>query len=108
MNNFDNYFESFFYNSKQNAALIIDFDGTVTAINPAFIRIFGYSEKDLVGKKATVLFTKAGAFGIVNLFNQPEVKKINAANIKANSENQSSTLNKDDRSETVKKVAKIA
>ena len=59
MNNFDNYFESFFYNSKQNAALIIDFDGTVTAINPAFIRIFGYSEKDLVGKKATVLFTKA-------------------------------------------------
>jgi PAS domain S-box-containing protein len=59
MNNFDNYFESFFYNSKQNAALIIDFEGIVTAINPAFMRIFGYSEKDLVGKNASVLFTKA-------------------------------------------------
>ena len=59
-------------------------------------------------QEVSVLFTKAGAFGIVNLFNQPEVKKINAANIKANRENHSSTLSKDDRSETVKKAAKIA
>jgi PAS domain S-box-containing protein len=59
MNTFDNYFESFFYNSKQNAALIIGFDEVVTAINPAFTKIFGYSEEDLVGKKVAVLFTKA-------------------------------------------------
>lgn len=59
MNTFDNYFESFFYNSKQNAALIINLDGIVTAINPAFTTIFGYSQKELVGKNASVLFTKA-------------------------------------------------
>lgn len=58
MNTFDNYFESFFYNSKQNAALIIDFDGIVNAINPAFIKIFGYSEIDLIGKNWSILFTK--------------------------------------------------
>jgi len=27
-------------------------------------------------QEVSVLFTKAGAFGIVNLFNQPEVKRL--------------------------------
>jgi PAS domain S-box-containing protein len=59
MYSFDNHFESLFYNAKQNAVLIIDTDGTVAAINPAFIEIFGYSENDLVGKNASILFTQA-------------------------------------------------
>ena len=59
MSTFDNFFESFFYKSKQNAALIIDLEGKVIAINPAFVENFGYSEKDLIGKSASVLFTKS-------------------------------------------------
>jgi len=59
MNTFDNQFESLFYRSKQNALLIIDINGIVNAINPAFIHTFGYSEMDLVGKNANILFTKA-------------------------------------------------
>lgn len=54
-----NYFESLFKNAKQNAVLIITTDGTVTAINPAFSKNFGYSEDDLVGKNASILFTLA-------------------------------------------------
>lgn len=59
MNTFDNHFESIFNQSKQNAVLIMDIHGVITAINPAFIETFGYSEGDLIGKNANTLFTKA-------------------------------------------------
>jgi len=57
MQSFDNFFESLFYKARQNAVLIIDENGIVTAINPAFKEYFGYSENDLVGNHANILFT---------------------------------------------------
>jgi PAS domain S-box-containing protein len=52
-----NYFEMFFNNSVQNNVLIMDVDGTILTINPAFTKCFGYAPKDIIGKKAAVLFT---------------------------------------------------
>ncbi len=52
------YFETLFNNAKQNAVLIMDTDGTVTSINTAFTRCFGYKEKDILEKNASVLFTE--------------------------------------------------
>lgn len=57
MESFRNFFESLFYNAKQNAVLITDDAGIVTAINSAFRESFGYSENDLLGNHANVLFT---------------------------------------------------
>jgi len=53
-----NYFDALFYNAKQNSVLIIDAEGTVISVNPAFSNCFGYSEKDILGKNASILFTK--------------------------------------------------
>lgn len=58
MGSFDNFFESLFYNARQNAVMITDEDGIVTAINPAFKECFGYSEMDLIGNHANILFTQ--------------------------------------------------
>ena len=57
MRSFDNFFESLFYNARQNAVMITDEEGIVTAINPAFKESFGYSEMDLIGNHANILFT---------------------------------------------------
>lgn len=57
MGSFDNFFESLFYNARQNAVMITNEDGIVTAINPAFKECFGYSENDLIGNPANILFT---------------------------------------------------
>ena len=51
------FFEGLFYNAKQNAVLITDEDGIVISLNPAFQKSFGYSESDLIGNHANVLFT---------------------------------------------------
>lgn len=57
MESFENFFESLFYNARQNAVIITDENGIVTAINPAFKESFGYSEMDLLGNHANILFT---------------------------------------------------
>jgi PAS domain S-box-containing protein len=53
-----NYFDALFYNAKQNSVLVMDAEGTVLSINPSFIKCFGYSEKDILGKNGSMLFTK--------------------------------------------------
>lgn len=57
MQSFDMFFESLFYKARQNAVMITDENGIVTAINPAFKNYFGYSESDLVGNHGNILFT---------------------------------------------------
>ena len=52
------FFNAFFNNSKENCVLILDTDGIVLSISPSFSKCFGYSEKDLVGKSAVILFTE--------------------------------------------------
>ena len=52
------FFNAIFNNSKENCVLILDTNGIVLSINPAFCNCFGYSEKDLVGKSARILFTE--------------------------------------------------
>ncbi len=51
------YFDALFKNAKQNAIVILDTNGVVIAINPAFTKSFGYEEKDIVGKSGVILFT---------------------------------------------------
>ena len=74
----DKFFESLYYNAKQNAVMIIDEKGIVRDINPAFKEAFGYSESDLVGNHASVLFTsedqKNGLFEkeLLQVFNESQ------------------------------------
>lgn len=58
MNSEISFFNALFNNSKENCVLILDTNGIVLSINPAFCHCFGYSEKDLVGKSANLLFTE--------------------------------------------------
>ena len=53
-----NYFDALFNNAKQNAILLMNYEGIITAINSAFTSSFGYQESDLVGKNASLLFTE--------------------------------------------------
>ena len=53
-----NYFEALFNGARQNAVLLMDKEGIVTAISPAFTLCFGYKESDITGKNASVLFTE--------------------------------------------------
>lgn len=46
-----------FKNAKQNCILILNTEGTILALNAAFTHHFGYTKKDILGKKITVLFT---------------------------------------------------
>ena len=62
-------------------------------------------------QEVSALFIKAGAFGIVNLFNQPEIKKdpgIVRAKAIHNSQSSLLPLDKDDSNESLKKVPKFA
>lgn len=52
-----NYFEALYNNARQNAIVLMDKEGIITAINPAFTNSFGYKENDLIGKNNSVLFT---------------------------------------------------
>jgi PAS domain S-box-containing protein len=52
------YFEDLFDHARQNAIILMDARGMVTAINNAFSHWFGYKEKDIVGKQAVILFTE--------------------------------------------------
>lgn len=52
------YFQTLFDNAVQNAILLMDKEGTIITINPAFTKNFGYEPKDIVGESAAILFTK--------------------------------------------------
>jgi PAS domain S-box-containing protein len=53
-----NYLHALFANTKQNAVLLMDREGTITAINEAFSNHFGYAWGDIVNKKINILFTE--------------------------------------------------
>lgn len=46
-----------FNNTEQNNILLINVNGHILAINPAFTGCFGYKPDDIVGKHVSVLFT---------------------------------------------------
>ena len=52
-----NYFESLFNNSQQNCVLLMDIEGKIIRINPAFTNSFGYTQEDLCGINAGILYT---------------------------------------------------
>lgn len=52
------YLTALFKNAKQNAALLMQPDGTISLINKAFCDNFGYDEEDLVGKNSAFLYTE--------------------------------------------------
>lgn len=51
------FLDALFKNAHQNAVLLIQTDGRISAINKAFTENFGWEEKDLVGKNGAILFT---------------------------------------------------
>ncbi len=53
-----NYFEALFSKTEENNILLMDTEGTIIMANDAFTRCFGYEPRDIVGKKASVLFTE--------------------------------------------------
>ncbi len=52
------FFESLFDRAKQNCVLVMDANGIIMAISPSFEFTFGYTEADIIGKNAAILFTK--------------------------------------------------
>jgi PAS domain S-box-containing protein len=52
------FFETLFNHAKENTVLIMDGNGIISAINKAFTLCFGYSEKDILGKHLSILFTE--------------------------------------------------
>lgn len=50
-------FTDVFNNTVQNNILLIDVNGIVLAVNPAFTNCFGYLPADIIGKNVSVLFT---------------------------------------------------
>lgn len=57
-NFFADYFEALFDKAHENCVLLFDELGIVLKINEAFIKCFGYSETDIIGKSAGILFTQ--------------------------------------------------
>lgn len=51
------FYSSVFANSKQNAMIVMDTEGYILQSNKAFEDHFGYSQEDLAGKHARLLFT---------------------------------------------------
>jgi PAS domain S-box-containing protein len=51
------YLNALLKNAKQNAVLLVQTDGTISAINTAFTKNFGYQETDLIGQNLEILFT---------------------------------------------------
>ena len=54
-----NFFEHYFNNAQVNAIIIMDANGTVMEVNPAFTNNFGYTTQDLEGKHFRELFNAA-------------------------------------------------
>jgi PAS domain S-box-containing protein len=52
-----NCFESLFNNSQQNCVLLMDIEGKIIKINPAFTNSFGYTQEELSGMNAAILYT---------------------------------------------------
>jgi PAS domain S-box-containing protein len=52
------FFESLYKKTKENTVIIMETDGTITAVNSAFTECFGYEENDIVGKNTAILFTE--------------------------------------------------
>lgn len=52
------YFEALYKKTKENTVIIIETDGTISAVNSSFTGCFGYDEKDIVGKNFKILFTE--------------------------------------------------
>lgn len=53
-----NYFNALFYESKENAVLLLDTDGIILEVNKGFINSFGYERGDVCGKHFKMLFTE--------------------------------------------------
>jgi PAS domain S-box-containing protein len=53
-----NYFETLFRNGRENNVLIMNGKGIVIAISPSFTTHFGYTEQDIIGMDASILFTE--------------------------------------------------
>ncbi|MBN1831185.1 MAG: PAS domain S-box protein [Deltaproteobacteria bacterium] len=43
------------FNSSVNGIIITDFQGEIHYVNPAFLRMFGYKESEILGKNAVTL-----------------------------------------------------
>ena len=52
------FYDSVFWNSKQNAMIVMDAEGYIIQSNKAFQDLFGYNEKDVFGKHTRMLFTQ--------------------------------------------------
>lgn len=52
------FFESLYKKTKENTVIMMETDGTITAVNSAFTECFGYEENDIVGKNTAILFTE--------------------------------------------------
>ena len=53
-----NFFETLFNNTVENNILLLDQKGKIIIVNKAFTECFGYTQKDLEGKEAAILFTE--------------------------------------------------
>ncbi len=51
------YFEALYKKTRENTVVIIETDGTISAVNSAFRDCFGYEEADIIGKNSEILFT---------------------------------------------------
>ncbi|HEU5052386.1 MAG TPA: PAS domain-containing sensor histidine kinase [Hanamia sp.] len=52
------FFDSLYGKTKENTVIMMETDGTITAVNSAFTECFGYEENDIVGKNTAILFTE--------------------------------------------------
>ena len=50
------------FNSIQDCILMTDIERTIIDVNPAFIRLFGYTHDEIVGKKTVVLYERPEQF----------------------------------------------
>lgn len=53
-----NFFETLFNNTVENNILLLDQQGKIITVNKAFTECFGYTQEDLQGKEAAILFTE--------------------------------------------------
>src|SRR5690242_6900478 len=52
------FFDSLYGKTKENTVIMMEPDGTITAVNSAFTECFGYQENDIIGKNTAILFTE--------------------------------------------------
>lgn len=52
------YGKALFEKTKENSVIIIETNGTIAAVNPAFTECFGYKQNDIIGKDFKILFTE--------------------------------------------------